>query len=70
MNVENRPDKVTFKVYGEEASTLHYFDDGNTMEYKEGKYNLSRIKCSKESISIDYIHQGIDEEKVEFVFIK
>ncbi|MGG7079369.1 TIM-barrel domain-containing protein [Clostridium sardiniense] len=70
MNVENRPDKVTFKVYGEEASTLHYFDDGNTMEYKEGKYNLSKVKCSKECTSIDYIHHSIEEEEVGFIFIK
>ncbi|MEG1481315.1 glycoside hydrolase family 31 protein [Clostridium sp.] len=69
MNVSKRPNTVTYKIYGEEASGIHYYDDGETMEYKDGKFNLCNITFSNSEVVIDYINKGIDEENSEFEFI-
>ncbi|MEG1002700.1 MAG: glycoside hydrolase family 31 protein [Clostridium sp.] len=69
MNVSKRPNTVTYKIYGEKASGIHYYDDGETMEYKDGKFNLCNITFSNSEVVIDYINKGIDEENSEFEFI-
>ncbi|MGL4572427.1 MAG: TIM-barrel domain-containing protein [Clostridium sp.] len=69
MNVAKRPDTVTYKIYGEEASGIHYYDDGETMEYKDGKFNLCNITFNNSEVVIDYINKGIAEENSEFEFI-
>lgn len=70
MNVKERPNKVTYKSFGEKAEGLHYYDDGNSMGYLEGKYNLSSVKVDGTHSSIEYINKGIEEEEVEFILVK
>ena len=69
MNMDNRPNKVTFKVYGENAEGYYYFDDGYTMGYKNGEYNLSKICYKENNIDIKFLNKGIDELEKEFIFI-
>ncbi|MGL6187407.1 MAG: glycoside hydrolase family 31 protein [Clostridium chrysemydis] len=67
---EKRPSKVTFKVYGENSKGYYYFDDGETLDYKKGKYNLSKINVKGEEINIEYLNKGLEETEKEFIFIK
>lgn len=70
LNTEKRPDTVTFRVYGENAEGIYYYDDGKTNDYKKGKYNLKVIRKVDENISEQFLHQGIEEEKRNIIFIK
>ncbi|MGL5085757.1 MAG: TIM-barrel domain-containing protein, partial [Clostridium sp.] len=54
MNVTKRPNKVTFKCFGEKAECMHYYDDGQSMEYINGKYNLSQVKVENKKTSVEY----------------
>ena len=69
MNVESQPDTFTYKVYGKNAKTDHYYDDGKTMKYKNGEFNLASISISDEKVDIDYLNKGLEEKKKEFIFI-
>lgn len=69
MNIENRPDTVTFRVYGKNAGGMYYYDDGNTNDYKKGKYNFKLIKSVDKIVSEEFLHHGIEDEKREFIFI-
>lgn len=69
MNVESQPDIFTYKVYGKNAKTDHYYDDGKTMKYKNGEFNLVSINVTDENIDINYLNKGLEEKKKEFVFI-
>lgn len=70
MNVEKRPNKITYKAYGEESECMHYYDDGKSVGYLDGKYNLSIVKVEDNKKTIEYINKGIKEEEVEFILIK
>lgn len=70
LNTEKRPDTVTFRVYGEKAEGIYYYDDGKTNDYKKGKYNLKVIRKVDDNISEEFLHQGIEEEKRNIIFIK
>ena len=70
LNTEKRPDTVTFRVYGENAEGIYYYDNGKTNDYKKGKYNLKVIRKVDENISEQFLHQGIEEEKRNIIFIK
>lgn len=69
MNTENRPDTVTFRVYGKNAGGMYYYDDGKTNDYKKGKYNFKLIKSVDKIVSEEFLHHGIEDEKREFIFI-
>ncbi|MDE6357050.1 MAG: alpha-glucosidase, partial [Eubacteriales bacterium] len=43
-NMEQRPNKILYKVYGEKANCQHYFDDGISKEYLNGEYSLCNVK--------------------------
>lgn len=68
MNVENRPNKVTYKVFGENAKGFHYYDDGKTMDYTKGKYNLYLLKATNNIGEVEAIRKELEEEKFEFIF--
>lgn len=70
LNTQKRPDTVTFRVYGEKAKGIYYYDDGKTNDYKKGKYNLKVIRKVDENISEQFLYQGIEEEKRNIIFIK
>lgn len=71
MNTENRPNKITFRVYGENAEGLYYYDDGTTYNYKRGVYILKKIKSNGDKVTEEFIHKGLDtEEDKEYIFIK
>lgn len=71
MNMESRPQKVTFKIYGNKAEGRYYYDDGKTYDYKKGVYNLKIIKSDGENIHEEFIHNGLDKKEEEsYVFIK
>lgn len=70
LNTENRPNKVTFNVYGDVAKGIYYYDDGKTNEYKDGKYNLKIIKINMKNIIEDFLNKGLDEvEESKYIFI-
>lgn len=68
-NMENRPSKVLHKIYGENAKTTYYYDDGKTMEYKENKFNLYDILFKDEEVNITEISVNIESEEFEFLNI-
>ncbi|SFD06980.1 glycoside hydrolase family 31 protein [Clostridium uliginosum] len=39
--------ELTFDVYPGEAEYIHYVDDGETFEYKDGKYNLYQFNMTE-----------------------
>lgn len=70
MNLENTPLKTTFYCYGKECDCIYYEDDGSTMDYKKGKYNLLEIKVKAGEAVIDYKHRGFEKEVIfDFKYI-
>ncbi|MGL4742525.1 MAG: glycoside hydrolase family 31 protein [Sarcina sp.] len=68
-NVESLPDTFTYKVYGDNAELIHYYDDGKTFEYKDGKYNLVKISFSDKDETVKYLINGVEKRKKEFIVI-
>jgi alpha-glucosidase len=62
-------------VYGENAKTILYEDDGESLEYKDGKYNLYEISVGNVAdsfhINFKYLNHGYDTryEKIIFRFL-
>ncbi|EGT3616639.1 glycoside hydrolase family 31 protein [Clostridium perfringens] len=69
-NVNDRPDNILLKVFGENAEGFHYNDDGHTMEYLEGKYNYIDIKVINSETKLKYLNNGYKEEEIEIEIIK
>lgn len=67
-NIENAPNKFTYKVFGEKANLLHYYDDGESMKYKNGEYNLVSINFDKNKKEVKYLNKKIIEKNKEFIF--
>ena len=65
-NTKNRPNEVTFKIYGNTASTLYYYDDGETNDYLQDKYNLCEVTFENNSFNVNYINKSITEEKFNY----
>ncbi len=70
LNTKNRPNTVTFNVYGNVAEGTYYYDDGITNEYRNGKYNLKVIKVNMKEVIEHFLNRGLDyEEQSKYVFI-
>ncbi|MGL4875365.1 MAG: TIM-barrel domain-containing protein, partial [Clostridium sp.] len=63
-NMENRPKKFYLKVFGEKAKGRLYYDDGISMDYKKGCYNLINIWIEDGKINLDYENNGLDKEEI------
>ncbi|MGL5635142.1 MAG: TIM-barrel domain-containing protein [Sarcina sp.] len=68
-NVENLPSTFTYKVYGDNAELIHYYDDGTTFEYKDENYNLVKISFSDKDETVKYLTNGIEKKEKEFIVI-
>lgn len=68
-NVDNKPETVTIKIYGNKAEGLYYYDDGISNEYKEGKYNLVKITSENRNVNFEFLNKGYKEENRKYVFI-
>lgn len=68
-NMDERPNKVLHKIYGENAKSTYYYDDGKTMEYKNNKFNLYNIIVQDGEISVDTVEKNIEEENFSFILI-
>ena len=69
MNVENRPNRITFRIYGKDAEGMYYYDDGITNRYKEGYYNLSKVISRNKVVNHKFINKKIKEEDIDYIFI-
>ncbi len=70
MNTESRPNTVTFRVYGKNADTIYYYDDGKTYDYKRGLYNIKSISASNGQTNEEYIVKGLEnDEESKYIFI-
>lgn len=69
-NVKERPKNILLKVFGENAKGFHYNDDGNTMEYLEGKYTYMDIEFVDGKEKFKYIHNDYRVENIEVQVIK
>lgn len=65
-NTKNRPNEVTFKIYGDNAKTLYYYDDGETNDYLQDKYNLCEVTFENNNYNVNYVVKSISEEKFNF----
>ena len=50
------------EIYGDRANSILYEDDGETLEYKKGKYNLYRISAGSVAkslhVNVEYLKHG------------
>lgn len=69
-NTENQPNIFTYKIYGQNAQCQHYYDDGKTMKYINGDYNLLNVKYNDKNFDVEYIHKGFENKKYEFIIIE
>lgn len=60
VNVEQH-DLITFRLFGDHGSYVHYQDNGTDFEYENGQYNLYEIKMSENSSEIQLGHMGYDK---------
>ncbi|MGL5617189.1 MAG: TIM-barrel domain-containing protein [Sarcina sp.] len=67
-NMENRPSEILFKIYGDQAKVTYYEDDGNSMDYKNGVYNLYEISASDKKVDIKEIVHNYKKGEFEFQF--
>ena len=49
---------ITFKVWGEKGSYVHYQDDGESYDYRDGAYNEYDVDIDKGVVSITLKHHG------------
>lgn len=68
-NMEERPNRVLHKIYGENAKSIYYYDDGKSMEYKNNKFNLYNIVVQDGEISVETVEKNIEEENFSFILI-
>ncbi|MGL5417638.1 MAG: TIM-barrel domain-containing protein [Clostridium sp.] len=66
FNMENRPEDISLKIFGDKAKGKFYSDDGESMDYKNGSYNLVNIFYEDEKIKLDYENKGFKEVKIEY----
>ena len=73
---EKEIDKLTFLVYLSEekkdASYVHYNDDGESFDYKEGKYNEYKVTINNEdkiTINFENIKQGYEKKYKNIEFL-
>lgn len=75
---ESNIDKLVLDIYGgqDKFEYIHYQDDGQSFDYKEGKYNLYKFSIEEKDkiyVNVDLIHNGYEniysnfEVKVNFV---
>ena len=69
MNVDERPTSITFRVYGKQAEGIYYYDDGKTNNYKNGKYNLSKLIANNRNVDCKFLHKELNEEDKKYIFI-
>ncbi|RVU69910.1 MULTISPECIES: glycoside hydrolase family 31 protein [Lactobacillus] len=54
-------DLMTFRLYGDHGSYVHYQDDGTSFAYEQGQYNLYEVKMSEQQFSIKVSYLGYDK---------
>ncbi|MCI1935983.1 MAG: glycoside hydrolase family 31 protein [Bifidobacteriaceae bacterium] len=50
--------KITFKVWGDSATYLHYQDDGESFAYREGAFNTYQVKMRGRHAEVSLVHRG------------
>ena len=61
-HISDEPNEtMTFRLYGQNASYIHYQDNGLDFAYQSGEYNLYQIKASQNGATIDMLHNGYDK---------
>ena len=62
-------DTLTIRIFGDNASTEIYEDDGDSTDYLDGKYNLYKVKYSKGVLTLNTTHKGYttDYKKLKIV---
>lgn len=65
----NAHELMTFRLFGEHASYVHYQDDGCSFNYEKGEYNLYQIKINENNCVIDLAHRGYDKPYQRIIVI-
>ncbi|MDO6354741.1 glycoside hydrolase family 31 protein [Caloramator sp. CAR-1] len=68
---QKKMNKLILDIYPGDGAYYHYKDDGESFEYKEGKYNLYKISMRLKDtleINIEKEHEGYDDyEELELI---
>ncbi|WP_297633295.1 glycoside hydrolase family 31 protein [uncultured Clostridium sp.] len=65
FNMENKPKEFYLKIFGAEATGKLYNDDGISMDYKKGKFNLIDIHYNHGKLELNYKVKGLEEEIIK-----
>ncbi|SES68637.1 glycoside hydrolase family 31 protein [Anaerobranca gottschalkii] len=68
---ERKIDNLILDIYPGNGQNLHYQDDGETFNYRQGEYNLYRFTMDEGKaleIMVDMIHQGYQGKYGSFTF--
>lgn len=57
-NLDNEPKELVLKVFPGTGSLLHYQDDGTSLAYQKGAYNLYLFTNHDGLVSCNLLHQG------------
>lgn len=53
--------RMTFRLFGDHGSYIHYQDDGCSFNYQRGSYNLYQVKINQEKSTLDLTYLGYDQ---------
>lgn len=62
--------RITYRVFGEKADGFLYEDDGDSLNYRKGKYNTYHIHYEDGKATVSKDHRGYHSTFKEIVFIK
>ncbi len=73
MHISDEPEKImTFRLFGEAGSYVHYQDDGTDFNYQHGEYNEYYVAVEENGESYKPTYQKIyvttDQDRYEFDF--
>jgi alpha-glucosidase len=62
--------RIIFKGYGKKATYKNYKDDYSTLNYKNGKFNVTTVKMNDKKVEISIQNNGIKPyESIDFIDI-
>ena len=61
-------DRIIFKGYGKKATYRNYKDDYSTLNYKNGKFNVTTVKMNDKNVNISIQNNGVKSyESIDFI---
>lgn len=66
---KSKIDTIIFNLIGEHGEYINYEDDGSSLNYQKGKYNLYSLKFNENEFSLKTIHKGY-KSTYKFIIVK